>query len=216
MIGRGPAVFPAGVRDRFPDDDALRRYEVDAYAGAPLFQADGRPAGLLAVMHRQPFRHVAQLESVMRIFAVGAAAELERARAEEERQSLEDRLHQSQKMETIGQLAGGVAHDFNNLLSPILGYSEMVLADLPPEDPRHRQLTFIRDAADKAAGLTKQLLSFSRKQLLEARSLDLNRLVTTSSASSGARSARTSTSPCGPRRATPRSTGTARRSSRSS
>jgi len=91
-----------------------------------------------------------------------------------ERRELEAQLLQSQKMEAIGQLAGGVAHDFNNLLGVIIGYGNLALAE-PALDARTRgRLEQIRAAADRAAGLTRQLLTFSRKQLLQPRVLDLN------------------------------------------
>jgi NO-binding membrane sensor protein with MHYT domain/nitrogen-specific signal transduction histidine kinase/CheY-like chemotaxis protein len=81
---------------------------------------------------------------------------------------------QSQKLEAIGQLAGGIAHDFNNLLTAILGNAAFVLETTPPDDPRHEDLREIERAATRAAELTHQLLAFSRKQVLQPTSLDLN------------------------------------------
>ncbi len=101
----------------------------------------------------------------------------ERKRAEEERTALETQLLQSQKLESIGRLAGGVAHDFNNLLSPILGYADMMLSELPPADPRAEDLAQILQAAEKARDLTRQLLAFGRKQLLEMRLVNLGEVV---------------------------------------
>ena len=94
-----------------------------------------------------------------------------------ERRLLEEQYQQAQKMEAIGRLAGGVAHDFNNLLTAILGYCELLLADLDPDDPRQADIAEIQKAGASAAGLTRQLLAFSRKQIIEPTLLDLNVVV---------------------------------------
>jgi two-component system, cell cycle sensor histidine kinase and response regulator CckA len=101
----------------------------------------------------------------------------ERKRAEQENASLQDQLRQSQKVEAIGQLAGGVAHDFNNLLTIIQGNSQLCLMDLQEGDTLRANIEEIRDAAKRAADLTRQLLAFSRKQILEMRVLDLNQVL---------------------------------------
>jgi two-component system cell cycle sensor histidine kinase/response regulator CckA len=94
-----------------------------------------------------------------------------------DKKKLEAQLLQSQKMEAIGQLAGGVAHDFNNLLGVIAGYTDLLLKDLGAQHPGTRRAEQIRKAADRAAGLTRQLLAFSRKQVLQPKVLDLNAVV---------------------------------------
>ncbi len=91
-----------------------------------------------------------------------------------ERVALEERLRQSQKMEAVGRLAGGVAHDFNNLLTVIMGYSQILTDGLPAVSRLKDATAQIRSAADRAAGITRQLLAFSRKQVLSPRVIDLN------------------------------------------
>ncbi len=94
-----------------------------------------------------------------------------------EQTKLEAQLHQAQKMESIGRLAGGVAHDFNNMLGVILGHTEIALGQMDPADPLHTHLSEIRTAAERSADLTRQLLAFARKQTIAPRVLDLNRTV---------------------------------------
>ncbi|MCX6045641.1 MAG: PAS domain S-box protein [Chloroflexi bacterium] len=90
------------------------------------------------------------------------------------RRNLEEQLRQTQKMETIGQLAGGIAHDFNNLLTGITGYSELALQRVQATDPVRRDLEQIKKASARATALTRQLLAFSRKQILQPQLIDLN------------------------------------------
>lgn len=97
--------------------------------------------------------------------------------AEEERDRLREELHHSQKLEAVGRLAGGVAHDFNNMLTAIKGYSELLLAGLGADSPLRDEAEQIRRAAEQASALPRQLLAFSRKQVLAPKLIDLNEVV---------------------------------------
>ena len=130
------------------------------------------------VKHRKKDGSLLEVEGVSNpIEFQGRKARLVLATDVTEKRELEVRLQQSQKMEAVGRLAGGVAHDFNNLLGVITGYCELLLKSLDPTDVVSKRVAEIQKAAERAAGLTLQLLAFSRKQVLQPRILDLNEVV---------------------------------------
>ena len=102
----------------------------------------------------------------------------ERKQAEEEKEKLEEQLRQSQKLEAVGQLAGGVSHDFNNLLTAILGHAQLAMTKIPESNPAFRDLQDVESAAMRAAELTQHLLAFSRKQVIRPEIMDLNYTIT--------------------------------------
>jgi two-component system cell cycle sensor histidine kinase/response regulator CckA len=102
----------------------------------------------------------------------------DRRRVEEALRHSEAQLRQAQKMEAVGRLAGGVAHDFNNVLTAIFGYADLLMDGLDLADPRRADVEEIKRAANRAAGLTRQLLAFSRKQVMQPRRVNLNEIIT--------------------------------------
>ena len=101
----------------------------------------------------------------------------EQRRSGELLKTKDEQLRQMQKMDAIGRLAGGIAHDFNNLLTAINGYSELSLRSLPNGSPVHHNVEEIRRAGERAADLTRQLLAFSRKQIMKPKIINLNQTV---------------------------------------
>jgi PAS domain S-box-containing protein len=128
-----------------------------------------RPDGAVRWIHDRGFQIRDIAGKVVRL--TGIATDIT------EHKQLEAQLFQSQKMETVGRLAGGVAHEFNSILTAIIGQSELLLEDLPPGSPLSRNATEISKAADRAAGLTRQLLAYGRKQFLRPKIIDLNHVV---------------------------------------
>jgi len=167
------------------------RYREDALAhglracwSTPIFSPDRSVLGTFAMYYREPRGPTLDEQNWVAIATHLAAIALGRARGEQAlydsdkaRERLEGELRQAQKMEAIGQLAGGVAHDFNNLLSVILGYTVLAIDGLPEGAPLRADLEEIAKAARRANELTRQLLAFSRKQVLRPRIIDLNRIV---------------------------------------
>ena len=135
---------------------------------------EGRHFGYLSLSAPSEFLFNAEEESLLKEIAGDIAFALYGLEAEMEKERLTGQLHQAQKMESIGRLAGGVAHDFNNLLTVILGYTEMVMEQLPGDTPMYGNLQQVMDASQSAADLTRQLLAFSRKQLISPQIIDIN------------------------------------------
>ena len=159
---------------RVLDKNWAEREGMTAFAEYPL-TLEGKPLGKIAIFAREklPEDTLDAMYSIADIISQG----IERKRTEEALRQSEELLSQSQKLEAIGQLAGGIAHDFNNLLTAINGYSELSWRMLRDEDPIRRNLEEIKKAGERAAALTRQLLAFSRRQVLQPKALDLNAVV---------------------------------------
>jgi len=137
----------------------------------------GRILGVLNIYVKEGHHRNEREEEFLTAIANTLAGIIIRNRGEKEMIALQDQFRQSQKMEAIGRLAGGIAHDFNNLLTVIKGYSQLSLMEFKEGDPLKANIEEVQRAADRAAGLTRQLLAFSRRQILEMKVLDLNTIL---------------------------------------
>jgi two-component system cell cycle sensor histidine kinase/response regulator CckA len=143
------------------------------------FERTGRIDGVEVKWKRKNGSAITVRVSGRAVSSEDEPAEVMEAIAEDitERRALEDQFRQAQKMEAVGRLAGGVAHDFNNLLMVISGYAEVILEGLDPAHPLHNKARAIQQASDRATTLSRQLLAFSRKQLLELKVVEVNAIV---------------------------------------
>ena len=156
-----------------PDDRevaAMRIGEALRHPSEPVTQE-------VRLRHADGEWRVMEAIAVNRLTDASVGAIVINARDLTDRRRLEDALRQSQKMEAVGQLAGGVAHDFNNLLTAILGYCNLILEQLPQDHRLRADLDEIRTAGERAASVTRQLLAFGRRQMLQPQVVDVNELV---------------------------------------
>ncbi len=164
VIGHNPRILKSGTQPREMYQELWRTIAAGCVWSGQLInrRKDGSTyevSGTIAPV-RDPNGVITNFVAVMR--DVGHERELE------------NRLRQTERMESIGRFAGGVAHDFNNMLTVIRGYTELMLASLESDSPLHRHMTEVIKAADRAGSLTQQLLAFGRQQVLQPRRIDLN------------------------------------------
>lgn len=138
----------------------------------------GHTIGTIEVQSHELDAYTQEHVTAMQMAGNLAANAIENVRLLEQERKKEEQLRQSQKMEAVGRLAGGVAHDFNNLLTAINGYSDLTLRRLGQSDPQRRNIEEIKKAGERAASLTRQLLAFSRQQVLKPKPFNLNSVIT--------------------------------------
>jgi two-component system, cell cycle sensor histidine kinase and response regulator CckA len=152
-------------------------YGLRACYASPISSAEGKTLGTIALYYEEPMEPPADHIEVVRLFTQLAGIAVERRVAEERGAELESQLRQSQKMEAVGQLAGGIAHDFNNILSVIRNYAVFVRDEFEPGQLARGDVDEIVQASDRARDLVRQLLTFSRKDVVNPQVLDLNDVV---------------------------------------
>ncbi len=174
-----PEIIPAVQQDprHFSATDRLTGYQSRDMIVVPLMRHGGAPIGVMEVLNKATGQINRDDLDILVVIASIAAAAIEQTDNAEAIRLKDLQLQQSQKMEAMGRLAGGVAHDFNNLLTVMQGFSEMIVSSLDPSAAGRMYAEEILKAAQRASGLTKQLLAFSRKQVLEPRVVNLNELV---------------------------------------
>ncbi len=160
-IADGFVAIEENVGEQFPGDNELKRLGITGYAAVPLEADDGTVLGILEVFSRSPLTLPAMARGSMEILAAMAASEILRLRAEREQIKLEAQLRQMEKMEAVGQLAGGIAHDINNQLGCILGYAD-IIQDVNEHPGIGEFISRIHQAVSRSADLVKKLLAFSR------------------------------------------------------
>jgi signal transduction histidine kinase/ActR/RegA family two-component response regulator len=144
---------------------------------APLKRWNGAPMGVLEILNKKVDVFTQEDADILSILGALASAVIEQMRTTEALRQTEAQLREAHKMEAVGRLAGGIAHDFNNLVTVIMGYSEMLLSGPFNEEDCRRDLGHIREAGRRAAGLTRQLLTFSRRQVFHPTILDVNEAI---------------------------------------
>lgn len=177
VVAQTLCVYPRDVQGLFPTDILLSEMGIESYAGVPLHSSRQDAIGLLVVMYKTPLENDARVRSLLEIFASRSESELERLQAEAAREKLEAQLLQSQRLESVGTLAGGIAHDFNNLLQAILGYGDMAMSNVAPDSRVHSDIEQMIKAGERATVLVRQLLAFSRQQVLELSQLRLDEVI---------------------------------------
>lgn len=171
VVGKQICYYPRNVLEKFPTDEVHKEMGISSYLGVPLFSSLGEPLGVLSVLSSGTIDDSQEAKDILSLFALRAAAEMERLKSieeknlnEHEKKQLEQQLYQSQKLEAMGTLTGGIAHDFNNLLLSMYGNIELLQMKLEPHHPSREIVQRLSQTTRRAKDLVQQLLRFSRRK----------------------------------------------------
>ncbi len=164
-----PIQYRGSLKKRFPKTPLFSKESFQFYLGVPVISSQGEVVNVISLIDRRPRKFPQDDINIVQLFGQVVAAFLDR-------KEMEERLQHGQRIEAIGQLAGGVAHEFNNLLTVITGYLHLVISKLSPGSPLLPHLALIDQSADRAAKLTRQILAFSRQSPIDLHPGDLERI----------------------------------------
>ncbi len=177
VLAGSMCVIAKGVDDAYPEDYCLKELGISSYAGVPLLDSRNEVIGLMVILDKSPIQDVERITRILRIFASRASAELERKRAESDKEQLEEQLRHAQKMEAVGTLSAGIAHDFSNVLTAIMAYTDIIDSHSEGDTTTASAIHGLRLASKQAVGITQSLLTFSRKRAVQKQPTDLCEVV---------------------------------------
>ena len=166
------------VTERFPQDEDLKNMQAESYVGTPLRGSDGNVLGVMVAISRSPMQLPQHVEAALQIIAMRVASGIQRKQEKNQQRILEMKMQQSQKLDSLGVLAGEIAHDFNNLLVGILSNADLVLERLPASEPTRGPVNEIITASRRAADLCRQMLAYSGQGKMITEEVDLHVLIT--------------------------------------
>ncbi|MGI9326700.1 MAG: hybrid sensor histidine kinase/response regulator [Pseudomonadales bacterium] len=167
----------SGLREAYPDVQFIHDFELEAYLGVVLRDAAGHVLGHIAIMHKHPLAESMAHAPLLKIYANRVSAELERMQHDAERSSMETALITSQKLESVGLMAGAIAHDYNNLLLTILGNASLAIDAMDANHPARDYVERLQSAAAQAGDIVSILLDYAGRKPGQRVSIDVNRLI---------------------------------------
>jgi PAS domain S-box-containing protein len=177
LLGQSHSILDK-LDEKYPNEELISSFGAKSYVAVPLLNPKREVIGMLALFFRHALGNINLERNICNIYSVIAAAEIERVENERDKKQIHRQLQQAQKMESIGQLTGGVAHDFNNMLASILGFTELALYKVGDGDEKLVQyLTNVHDTGEQAKELVSQMLTFSRQVRGEMQPLDIRSVV---------------------------------------